>query len=102
MVWLNGYRNSQWTFKRVHLWKIPYRVKGPPTLGEREALIIGLIWLVTTIGFEFLFGHYVAKHSWEHLLSDYNILRGRLWLLVLLWSISAPYVFFKLNTRLKL
>jgi len=62
-----------------------------------EAIAIGLIWLTLTIAFEFLFGHYVMKHSWSRLLHDYNLFEGRLWVLVLLWVTAAPYVFHKLS-----
>jgi len=63
-----------------------------------QALLIGVIWLVMTIIFEFLFGHYVAGHSWDKLLQDYNFLAGRVWLLILLWTTIAPYLFFRLRT----
>lgn len=61
-----------------------------------EAISIGFIWLVLTIVFEFLFGHYVMKHPWSRLLHDYNILKGRFWVLFLIWITIAPYVFFRL------
>ncbi|MBE9180184.1 hypothetical protein IQ268_16585 [Oculatella sp. LEGE 06141] len=60
----------------------------------RQALMVGLIWLVLTIAFECLFGHYVAGHPWSKLLSDYNIFAGRLWLLVLVWLAIAPLLFY--------
>ena len=63
----------------------------------REAIIIGLIWLVMTICFEFLFGHYVMKHPWSRLFHDYNVVYGRLWSLVLLWTAIAPYLFYRLR-----
>jgi len=63
-----------------------------------QALLIGGIWFVLTVIFEFLFGHYVAGHSWDKLLQDYNLLAGRVWLLVLLWTTIAPYLFFRLRT----
>jgi len=53
-------------------------------------LATGLYWFIPTIGFEFIFGHYVAGHSWERLLADYNILNGRIWILVLLTVLFAP------------
>lgn len=59
-----------------------------------QALIIGLIWLGLTVAFEFLFGHYVAGHSWSRLLSDYNILAGRVWIVVLIWIAIAPMLFY--------
>lgn len=61
-----------------------------------QAMGIGLLWLVLTIGFEFGFGRYVAGHSWNRLLSDYNLLAGRLWVLVLAWLAGAPYLFYAL------
>ncbi len=61
-----------------------------------QAITIGLLWLALTIAFEFVFGHFVMKHPWSKLLHDYNILKGRLWLLILIWTTIAPYVFYKL------
>jgi hypothetical protein len=55
-----------------------------------DLLLIGLFWVTITVLFEFAFGHYVVGHSWEHLLSDYNIIKGRLWSLVLLATFGAP------------
>jgi len=62
-----------------------------------QAIVIGFIWLGLTIVFEFIFGHYVMKHPWSRLFHDYNILEGRMWLLILIWITIAPYVFFKLR-----
>ncbi len=60
-----------------------------------QAIMVGIVWLLLTIAFEFLFGHYVAKHSWTRLLDDYNLLAGKLWSLVLIAVALAPYVFFR-------
>jgi hypothetical protein len=62
-----------------------------------QAMTIGLIWLALTVAFEFPFGHYVMKHPWSKLLQDYNILKGSLWSLVLIWITIAPYIFYKLG-----
>lgn len=59
---------------------------------NRSALFIGIFWLILTIIFEFLFGHYVMGHPWERLFADYNILRGRLWSFVLLNDLLAPII----------
>jgi hypothetical protein len=60
---------------------------------ETKALLgIGLFWLVITIIFEFVFGHYVMGHSWQKLFADYNLLNGRLWVLVLINNIAAPLI----------
>ena len=58
----------------------------------REALRVGITWLVLTVAFEFLFGHYVMGHAWERLLHDYNLLAGRLWVPVLAWITLSPLV----------
>lgn len=53
-------------------------------------LTIGIIWVILTISFEFLFGHFVIKHPWSRLLADYNLFKGRLWSLVVLSILLAP------------
>ena len=57
---------------------------------KTDLLLIGAFWLIITIIFEFVFGHYVAGHSWNRLIADYNILKGRMWSLVLLITFVAP------------
>jgi hypothetical protein len=70
-----------------------------PIATEKEAWIIGSIWLGMTVCFEFLFGHFVMGHPWSKLLHDYNILEGRVWILILIWTFTAPYVFFRFGQR---
>jgi hypothetical protein len=62
-----------------------------------QAFAIGGIWLAFTIAFEFIFGRYVIEHPWGRLFHDYNLLKGRLWVLVLIWTAIAPYTFYKLE-----
>ncbi|MEW6182118.1 MAG: hypothetical protein AB1500_02920 [Bacillota bacterium] len=78
----------------VYIWGVT-RVWPLESVGM--ALAVGLVWLALTVVFEFLFGHYVAGHSWQRLLRDYNLFAGRLWVLVLLWITAAPYVFYRLQ-----
>lgn len=63
-----------------------------------QTIVIGVIWLSLTTAFEFLFGHYVMGHSWDKLTHDYNVLEGRLWMLVLAWITIAPYVIYKFSS----
>lgn len=56
----------------------------------RDALVIGFAWLGMTLCFEFLFGHYVAGHSWSRLLRDYDVLAGRIWPVLLVWITILP------------
>lgn len=66
------------------------------TYSSKNLILIGVIWAGITIVFEFLFGYYVAGHSWNKLLTDYNIFAGRLWSLFLLAIVSAPFLIGKL------
>lgn len=65
----------------------------------REAVHLGVFWLIVTVAFEFLFGHFVMGHSWERLFHDYNIGEGRLWVVVLLWETIAPALFYVFQNR---
>ena len=55
-----------------------------------EVWTVGITWLTMTLLFECGFGHYVAKHPWRHLLADYNLMAGRIWVFVPLWMLIAP------------
>lgn len=59
---------------------------------KTDLLLVGALWLALTIIFEFVFGHYVVGHPWERLLADYNIFKGRVWILVLLTTFIAPFL----------
>ena len=61
---------------------------------ENEAISVGVLWLLLTLAFEFLFGHFVAKHSWKKLLSKYNIFKGDLWILILIWTAVVPLIYY--------
>lgn len=78
----------------VYIWAV---TRLWPIQSGRQALLIGLIWLCLTVAFEFLFGHYVMGNPWQRLLHDYNLLAGRVWVLVLIWIALAPYVFYRLG-----
>lgn len=56
----------------------------------RQQLRLGFAWVVGTVAFEFVFGHWAVGHSWRHLAADYDLLAGRLWPLVLLATGLAP------------
>ena len=74
----------------VYIWFIMRQY--PPYSGIM-ALGIGLIWVLMTLCFEFGFGRY-RGNSWETLLHDYNLLKGRLWVLIPIWVLIAPYIFY--------
>jgi hypothetical protein len=66
-----------------------------PLHSAKQAMTAGVVWLILTVAFEFSFGRYVAHHSWEKLLQDYNIFAARLWVFVLLAVGFLPLVVFK-------
>lgn len=51
---------------------------------------IGAYWTLLTICFEFLFGKLVLKKELDELFADYNIFKGRVWLLVLVTTFWGP------------
>ncbi|HDN68747.1 MAG: hypothetical protein ACXQT6_02570 [Candidatus Methanospirareceae archaeon] len=57
---------------------------------KADLVLVGVVWVVLTVVFEFGFGHFVAGNSWSTLLTDYNLLNGRVWSLVLLAVFVAP------------
>lgn len=61
--------------------------------GAAELVILGAVWVALTVAFEFLFGHYVDGQSWSTLAYNYNLLEGRVWVLVLLTLLVAPPAF---------
>ena len=61
----------------------------------KTAAAIGAIWFSLTVLFEFVFGHYVMGHPWARLFADYNLLKGRIWSIVLIWIAVLPYVVYK-------
>jgi hypothetical protein len=73
-------------------------IKWMPPVSANQAILVGLFWLVLTLLFEFGFGRF-RGNSWETMFADYNLLKGRLWILIPVWIAIAPYVFFKLMNR---
>ena len=59
--------------------------------------IIGGMWVLMTVLFEFSFGHYIMGESWRTLLEAYNLLEGNLWVVVLITTAVSPYLGAKLR-----
>lgn len=60
--------------------------------GTRPLMMIGSLWVVLTVVFEFTFGHFVFGRSWADLSSDYDILRGGFLAIGLAVMMFAPVV----------
>jgi hypothetical protein len=63
-----------------------------PLPSRRAALEVGVAWALLTVVFEFTFGHWVDKKSWEELAENYDVSEGNLWIVVLAWICAGPAV----------
>ena len=71
-----------------------------PFIGEVKTgtyLYIGLLWVILTLSFEYLFGHYVTGKPWHEINQVFNILKGDLFIVVLIVSAVSPLVAAKLK-----
>lgn len=66
-----------------------------PPASETQSIYIGFLWLLLTLTFEFGFGLY-RGNSLSQLLGDYNIIKGRIWILIPIWVTLAPWILFKI------
>ena len=66
-------------------------VRYAPEARSSQLLRVGVAWLASTVAFEFVFGKFVSGQSWSALLADYNIMRGRLWSLILVSVCLGPW-----------
>jgi hypothetical protein len=55
-------------------------------------LILGIIWLVLVLIFEFIGSLVIQKKSLDELFEGWKIWRGNIWTLVLLSHLSVPYI----------
>ncbi len=66
-----------------------------PLSTGKQAIAVGVMWLLLTVIFEFAFGRLVSNRSWILPLNDYDLFQGRVWVLFLAWLTISPYVFFR-------
>ena len=62
------------------------------TTSRSNLFLIGSVWVVATVVFEFLSGRFISGSTWERLLYDYNITEGRIWILLLVTMLLTPLV----------
>jgi hypothetical protein len=70
-----------------------------PLSTARQAWLVGTLWLAVTLAFETYMGRVLGGKPWPEVLEDYNLLAGRIWILVPLWTLVGPYVFFRWSKR---
>ncbi len=76
---------------------IRFVVRARPPSSGHQALLIGFVWLVLTVAFEFFMGLVLAHKPISEVLHDYNLFAGRIWVLFLIFLTLAPWVFFRVS-----
>lgn len=61
-------------------------------LETKTFLFIGMYWVLLTLSFEFLFGHYVVGKSWAEIMQVFNIQKGDLFIVVLFVTAFSPWL----------
>ena len=61
-----------------------------------DFVLIGILWVGMTVGFEIVLGRFALNLSWERIASDYNMAAGGLMPLGLLVMLAAPLMIAKL------
>ena len=59
---------------------------------RRSLAVVSATWLILTVAFEFLFGHYVDGKPWPALAANYQVWNGALWPFVLIALVGAPFL----------
>ena len=73
-------------------------MKAWPIGSKRQAWMVGLMWFVLTEIFEFGMG--ISRGaSWEELLHAYDLAAGQVWIVIPLWVLIAPPLFFRYLSR---
>ena|ERR1700687_984532 len=70
-----------------------------PARNARTLLLVGLTWVVLTIAYELALGHFAFHLSWAEIISDFDLLHGRLLPLGLLFLMFSPLLAARLRGR---
>jgi hypothetical protein len=60
-------------------------------------LLIGLQWVLMTLSFEFVSGHFVAGKPWPEIFRVFNLMQGDLFIVVLAVSLVSPLLVAKIR-----
>ncbi|KAA3609667.1 MAG: hypothetical protein DWQ05_22305 [Calditrichaeota bacterium] len=72
---------------------LPILGKHPP----QTYIFIGAQWVLTTLAFEFIFGHFVAGKPWPEILQIFKVWQGNFFLIALVVTFIAPVTVAKLR-----
>lgn len=71
-----------------------------PLLGNAKSKVyitIGLFWIILTLAFEYLFGHYVMGTPWHEINHVFELQNGNLFTVVLIVTALSPWTAAKLK-----
>jgi hypothetical protein len=72
-----------------------------PARNARTLLVVGFTWVVLTIAFELALGRLVFDQTWADIVSDFDVLHGRLLPLGLLFLMLSPLLAAQLRGRIR-
>ncbi|MCD4811491.1 hypothetical protein K8R14_02695 [bacterium] len=59
---------------------------------QKIYFIVGLFWVILTLSFEFLLGHFVVGKPWKEIIQVLNIWKGDLFIVVLFVTAISPWI----------
>ncbi len=59
---------------------------------QKEYILVGVVWAIFTLSFEFLFGYFVVGKSWQEMLGVFNIMKGDLFIVILFATAVSPWL----------
>lgn len=65
-----------------------------PLSSAHRAWQVGLMWMAMTLVFEFGFGA-LRGRTLQEMIGDYNIIKGKIWVLIPIWVAVAPRIFWR-------
>lgn len=71
-----------------------------PARDARTLLLVGATWIALTIGYEVALGRFVFHRSWGEIVADFDLSRGRLLPLGLLFLLFSPLIGARLGGRI--
>lgn len=71
-----------------------------PARSARTLLLVGLTWVVLTMAYELALGRLVFHQTWAEILSDFDLLHGRLLPIGLLFLMFSPLLAARLRGQI--
>lgn len=72
-----------------------------PARDVRTLLLVGLTWVLLTIGYELALGRLAFHRTWSEMAADFNLLQGRLFPVALVFLLFSPLLAAWLRGRVR-